>query len=82
MALECKQRVIALHATAIITDFNKGLPPLLKLYRNLSGSSIDGVIHQLAHHRGRPLHHFASGDLADQLVGQFQDGPPRGGLRA
>ena len=38
-----------------------------------AGAGVQGVVHQLAHHRGGALDHLAGGDLADQFIGQFAD---------
>jgi hypothetical protein len=42
---------------------------------------VQRVVHQLAHHRGRALHHLAGGNLADEFVGQVADRARAGGRR-
>jgi hypothetical protein len=56
-------------------------PPAISRTVIWRGAGVQRVVHQLAHHRGRALHHLAGGDLADQFVGQFADRAARGGVR-
>src|ERR1700674_2882753 len=36
-------------------------------------ASVERVLHQLLHHRRRPLHHLAGGDTVDHGFGQLTD---------
>ena len=54
-------------------------PPAVRRTVHLRGAGVERVVHQLAHHRGRALHHLAGGDLADQFVRQLADGAARRG---
>ena len=45
-----------------------------------AGARVERVVDQFAHHRSRPLDHFAGGDLADQFLRQFADCAARDGL--
>ena len=47
--------------------------PLLHLDLDLGGARVQGVLQQLLHHRGGPLHHLAGGDLVDQLGFEWMD---------
>ena len=40
-------------------------------------AGVERVVHQLAHDRGRALHHLAGGNLAHQRIGQLTDGAAR-----
>ena len=62
------------HADAVVFDADQAHATLHQSHHDLAGPGIQGVVDQLAHHRGRALHHFTGGDLADQFVGQFLDG--------
>ena len=69
-------------AAAIVLHGDAAHSPGREPDRDLGGAGIQRVVHQFAHHRGGPLHHLARGDLAHQLVGQFQDGASGGGRRS
>ena len=43
-------------------------------HHDIRGTGVQGVVHQFAHHRSRSFDHFPRSDLADQLVGQFENG--------
>ena len=60
-------RAIVFHADEPHTAF-------LQTHHHLGGACVQGVVHQFAHHRCGAFNHFASGDLADQFVGEFTDG--------
>jgi hypothetical protein len=64
---------------AVVLDRDQAHAAGQQPHRDLRGAGVQRVVHQLAHHRGRALHHLAGGDLADQLVGQFADGAARRG---
>ena len=53
-------------------------PPASSVDLDLAGAGVDGVLHQLLHHRGRPLDHLAGGNLLGQLGRQDADARPLG----
>ena len=49
---------------------DQGGAAILDLHPHPPGTGVDRVLDQLLHHRGRPLHDLARGDLIDQRVGE------------
>ena len=49
-------------AAAVVGDPDEGHAPVGNLHGDGIGSGVDGVFHQLFHHRGRPFHHLTGGD--------------------
>jgi hypothetical protein len=66
-------------AAPIVLDHDGADAAGQQAHGDFGGARIERVVHQLAHDRRRPLHHFAGGDLAHQLVGQLADRTARGG---
>ncbi len=74
VALEGEQRVVAVHALAVVLDAHQRPPAMRELDRHARGAGIEAVLDQLAHDRSRTFHHLASGDLVGHAVGQDADG--------
>ncbi len=68
MALEAHARVRLSHALAIVADLYQRFACILDYEGDGGTAGINGVLHQLLHHRGRPLHHLARGDLIGNAV--------------
>ncbi len=68
VARECQRQVLRVHAAAIVRDLELLDAALHQADADLGGAGIEAVLQQFLHHRGRALHHFAGGDLADQGV--------------
>ena len=73
VAFEGEQRVIAIHSVAVVGNANQLPSARLNLDSNAAGASVEGVLQQLLHHRGRPVHNLARGDLVGNLVGKYAD---------
>ncbi len=67
-------------AVAVVLDADRPHAAADQADDDLPGPGVDGVVEQLAHHRGRSLDDLAGGDLADQLARQFADRPAHAGL--
>ena len=65
-------------AATVVLDGNQAGAATHQAQRDAACARVHGVVHQLAHHRGRALNHLACGDLADQFIGEFADGAARG----
>ena len=61
-------------AAAVVFDGNQAHTARRQTHGDLARAGVQRVIDQLAHHRGGAFDHFASGNLADQFVGQVTDG--------
>ena len=68
VAPERQRQFLAHDALAIVFDTDAPYAAGLQPQGDLGGASVQCVIYQFTHHGGRTLHHFACGDLADQLV--------------
>ena len=73
MPLQAEQRVIAAHAEAVIHHAHEAASARLNLHRYARSLGIQRVLDQLLHDAGRPLDHFAGGDLVGHLLGQQAD---------
>ena len=78
VAAQRQRQFVARQALAVVLDRDQAHAAGREPHRDLARAGVERVVEQLAHHRGRPLHHFAGGDLADQFVGEFADGAARG----
>jgi len=71
VALQREPRVGALHAAAVVAHPNQLAPAVEEIDLHPLRTGIERVLHQLLHHRRRPLDHLARGDLvAQRLVEQ------------
>ena len=57
VAQKCGLRLPGSDAAAVVGDPNERHAAVLNLHRHGGGPRVNGVLHQLFHHRGRPLHH-------------------------
>ena len=73
MAAQCQRQLGRLDADAVVFHHDAAHAAGHQLDVDLRGAGIQRVVHQLAHHGSRALHHLAGGDLAHQLVGQLAD---------
>jgi hypothetical protein len=81
--LKRHRQLFAHDAAAVVLDRDQAHAAGQQAHRDLRGAGVERVVDQLAHHRRRALDHLAGGDLADQFVGQVQDGAAgRAGDRA
>ena len=77
MARQGQRQVVGGNAAAVIGDTDQAYAAFFELHVDLRGAGVEAVFQQFLEHRGRALHHLAGGDLADQQVGQWFDGPHR-----
>ena len=66
VALQRQQRVLALHAAAVVGHPDEGEPALLHVHGDGGRARVEGVLDQLLHDGGRALDHLARGDLVDE----------------
>ena len=78
MALKSNRQLARQDAHAVVFHGNQAYAAGKQAHRHLACAGVQRVVHQFAHHRCGPLHHFACGNLADQRVGQFTDGAAGG----
>jgi len=74
--LQGKKGVLAGHPAAVVGHPDEPLSPGLDLHRHLARACVEGVLHELLHHRGGAFHHLAGGNLVGQVFGENLD--PRG----
>ena len=75
MALKGQQGVVAIHAVAVVGNANQLAPAAFDLDADAVGAGVEGILQQLFHDRGGPVHHFAGGDLVGDLVRKNADAP-------
>ena len=63
MTLEGEQRIVALHADAVVADANRLAAALLDGDVDRRGAGVERVLDQLLHGRRWSLDHLAGGDL-------------------
>jgi hypothetical protein len=73
VASKRNRQLLTRDATAIVLNPNAAHPTGQEPHRDLRRPGIQGVVHQLTHHRRRALNHLSRRDLADQLVGELTD---------
>jgi len=66
-------RVVPVHAVAVVGDPHQGPSASPQGDSDGAAASIERVLDQLLHHRGRPLHHLTGCDLVDQPVREDAD---------
>ena len=75
VALEGQQRVVAIHALAVVGDADELAAAGLDFDANAVGAGVERVFQQLLDDGGGPVDHFAGGDLVGHLVGKNADAP-------
>ena len=70
MPLEAEQRIVPAHPGAVVGYANQAAPARPDFNGDFLGLGIQGVFHEFLHDAGRPLHHFAGGDLVGDLLGK------------
>ena len=78
MAAKGNGQLLAQNALAVVFHTDQAHATGQQPYGNLCGPRVQRVVHQFAYYRGRALHHLASGNLADQLVGEVTYGAAGG----
>src|SRR5689334_22166629 len=73
MTLKGEHSVVAYHAASVVGDLDQLLPARLDIDLDARGPGVEGVLKQLLDYRGRPLHHFAGGDLVGHGFGENVD---------
>ena len=70
VALKGQQRVVAVHAAAVVGHPDQPPPARFHIHADARGPRVQGVFQQLLHHRRRTVHHLAGGNLVGHLVRQ------------
>jgi hypothetical protein len=70
VTIQRQQRVIAVHAVAVVGHADLRLPAIAHRHVHARRAGVKRVLDQLLHHRCRPLHHLARGDLVGQRIRQ------------
>jgi hypothetical protein len=73
MALHRQHQLVGRDAAAVVFHHDAAHAAGHQPHGDLAGAGVQRVVDQLTHHRGRPFHHLAGGDLADQRIGQGLD---------
>jgi hypothetical protein len=55
------------HALAVILDHDQGTAALAQMDVDSARAGVERILYKFLHHRGRPLHHLAGGDLVDEI---------------
>ena len=78
MAFDGQERVVAIHAGAVVAHPDQAPAAVHHLGLDARGPGIDRVFDQLFEGRGGPLDNLAGGDLVDHRIGQHADGSGTG----
>ena len=73
VALEAEQRVVAIHAAAVVHDPDERIPAAPDQHLDARRAGIERIFHQLLHDARGPLDHLARGDLRSHIFGQQGD---------
>ena len=73
MALEGQQRIVAIHAVAVVGDANQLASARFNFDADAIGAGVERVLQQLFDDGGGPIHHLAGGNLIGDLVGKNAD---------
>lgn len=68
--LHGQRQFVGRHATAVVLHRDERPTAFRQGHVDTARASVDGVLHQLLHGRGRPFHHLARGDLVDEGGGR------------
>ena len=67
VALHGQEGFFLCHSLPVIGHPDELPPSALDFHFDRMASRVEGVLQQLFHHRGRPFHDFASGDLGNDF---------------
>ena len=73
VAFQRKQRVVAAHAGAVVGHADEAAAAGPDFHGDFPGLGVEGVFDEFLDDAGRPLHHFAGGDLVGDLLGEEFD---------
>ncbi len=76
--LKGQQRIVAVHAVSIVGHANQLASTRLNLHANPRSPGIERIFEQFLHHRRRPVHHLARGNLVSHLIGENPYAPHKG----
>jgi predicted metalloprotease with PDZ domain len=68
--LKGQQGVVAVHAVPVVRDANQPPPARLDFDPDPHCAGVQSILQQLFHHRRRPIHNLAGGDLVGNLIGK------------
>ena len=69
VSFKAKSRILCRHTFSVVVDLNERLAGILDEDVYLCSVCVDGVFHQLFHHRRGLLHHFAGSNLIGYMFG-------------
>ena len=73
MPLKRQHGIVAHHAATVVGNLDQLLPAGLHADLNSRCARVERVLQHLLHHRRRPLHHLARGDLVGNSLGEYVD---------
>src|SRR5262249_30754488 len=73
VAFEGEHGVVAHHAAAIVGEVDELAAAAFHLHAHAMRAGVERVLEQLLDDAGRPLHHFARGDLVGDVLAQYVD---------
>ena len=69
VACQRQRQVGLVHATTVVADADQFAAAVLQFDLDVAGTGIETVFQNLFQCRSRTFHHFAGGDLVDQVIG-------------
>jgi hypothetical protein len=75
VALQCQRELAARDAVPVVAHPDQGQAAQFQLEVDAPGARVEAVLEQLLDRGGRPLNHFAGGDLVDELFWEDLDAP-------
>ena len=70
MTRECRRHIVRGHSGSVVADADQPTAAVLESDLDERRAGVDGVLHQLLHHRGRTLDNLARGDLIGHGAGK------------
>src|ERR1051325_3379150 len=71
--LKSQHRVVTYHPASVVTDLDEFLSARFDADLDPGSARVEGILKHFLHHRRRPLHHLAGGDLVGNSVGKNVD---------
>ena len=71
--VERQERILPAHPATVIGHADLGLPPVAEGDVDPARPRVEGVLHQLLHHGGGPLHDLTGRDLVRNVIGKNLD---------